>query len=81
MKLPRDLTGSDLIGGLCRSWDYRSVHQAGSHVILQTDTPSRHRIAVPVHKALRVGTLNNILRAVANHKRVDRVDILKTLGR
>jgi hypothetical protein len=24
---------------LCRDWDYRQVHQEGSHIILQTGTP------------------------------------------
>ncbi len=36
-----------------------------------------HRIAVPVHKSLRIGTLNAILRAVAKHKNVELVEILK----
>jgi predicted RNA binding protein YcfA (HicA-like mRNA interferase family) len=49
MKLPRDLSGLDLIEVLCRTWGYTKIHQEGSHVILQTDTPSRQRIAVPAH--------------------------------
>jgi predicted RNA binding protein YcfA (HicA-like mRNA interferase family) len=52
------------------------VHQVGSHVILETDDPVRHRISVPDHAVLRVGTLNGILRAVAAHKGVGRDDIL-----
>ena len=79
MKIPRDLSGSDLIKALCRSWGYKQVHQVGSHVILETEEPSHHRLAVPDHRALRVGTLNGILRAVAEHKRVIREDIIKTL--
>jgi predicted RNA binding protein YcfA (HicA-like mRNA interferase family) len=79
MKIPRDLSGCDLIKALCRNWGYKQVHQVGSHVILETEEPSHHRLAVPDHRALRVGTLNGILRAVAEHKRVIREDILKTL--
>ena len=79
MKIPRDLSGCDLIKVLCRSWGYKQVHQVGSHVILETEEPSHHRLAVPDHRALRVGTLNGILRTVAEHKRVIREDILKTL--
>jgi len=45
---------------------------------METEEPSHHRLAVPSHCALRVGTLNGILRAVAEHKRVIREDILKT---
>ena len=48
-------------------------------MILQTLTPTPHRIAVPEHKALRIGTLNCILRAVALHKGVDRESILKEI--
>ena len=79
MKIPRDLSGRELIKALCRNWGYKQVHQVGSHVILETEEPSHHRLAVPDHRALRVGTLNGILRAVAEHKRVIREDIIKTL--
>jgi len=79
MKIPRDLSGRELIKALCRSWGYKQVHQVGSHVILETEEPSRHRLAVPDHHNLRVGTLNGILRAVAEHKCIIREDILKTL--
>jgi len=47
MKIPRDLSGSDLIKVLCRSWGYKQVHQVGSHVILETKEPSQHRLASP----------------------------------
>ena len=79
MKLPRDLSGSALVAVLCRDWGYVKVHQVGSHIIIQTNRPSSHRIAVPGHKILRVGTLNGILSAVARHKGVTREDILETL--
>lgn len=79
MKIPRDLSGRDLIKTLCRDWSYRIVHQVGSHVILETEDPSRHRLAVPDHRVLRVGTLNGILRVVAEHKKITRESILNTL--
>ena len=77
MKLPRDLSGEHLIKHLCKHWEYQRVHQVGSHVILQTQQPSPHRIAVPAHAALRVGTLNSILAAVAAHKGVSKEEVLK----
>jgi len=79
MKIPRDLSGRDLIKTLCRNWDYRIVHQVGSHVILETEHPSHHRLAVPDHRVLRIGTLNGILRTVAEHKKITREDIINTL--
>ena len=79
MKIPRDLSGHDLITALCSHWGYAKVNQAGSHIILQTDDPSRHRIAIPAHQSLRVGTVNSILRAVARHKSVAKQEILDSI--
>ncbi len=79
MKLPRDLSGTRLADHLIRRWSYIKVHQVGSHIILQTSEPASHRIAIPAHDALRIGTLNNILRSVAAAKRVEREDILAGL--
>ena len=79
MKLPRDLSGHDLVKALGRKWGYQQVHQVGSHIILQTAEPTAHRIAIPAHHVLRVGTLNGILRSVAEHKGVTREEILDTL--
>lgn len=79
MKVPRDLSGAQLIKVLCRNWGYQLVHQEGSHVILQTETPGHQRLSVPNHNPIRVGTLNSIVRAVATHKDVDRQAVLDSL--
>jgi predicted RNA binding protein YcfA (HicA-like mRNA interferase family) len=55
------------------------VHQAGSHIILETSEPAHHRIAIPDHNPLRVGTLHSILRAVAGHKGVPRDAVIAEL--
>jgi predicted RNA binding protein YcfA (HicA-like mRNA interferase family) len=60
--------GQHLASVLCRGWQYRRVHQSGSYVIIETEEPSHQRVAVPNHHAIRVGTLNAILRAEATHK-------------
>jgi predicted RNA binding protein YcfA (HicA-like mRNA interferase family) len=79
MKLPRDLAGAHLVEILCRDFGYRKVHQVGSHVILEADAPRSHRLAVPNHKPLRLGTLNSILRAVSLAKGIDRSALLHKL--
>jgi len=79
VKLPRSVSGNQLVGLLCRDWNYAKIHQVGSHVILETHAPSHQRIAVPNDKTLRVGTLNAIIRTVATHKGVGREEILKSL--
>ncbi|MCL2105140.1 MAG: type II toxin-antitoxin system HicA family toxin [Kiritimatiellaeota bacterium] len=80
MKIPRDLSGNDLIKRLCQNWGYTVVHRVGSHIVLQTDTPSRQRIVVPSHPVLKVGTLHSILRSVALHKQTSRDAILTGNG-
>lgn len=79
MRLPRNLSGKELAAILCRHWDYRIVHQVGSHIILQTEIPSHQRIPIPSHAFLRIGTLNAILRVVAIHKEVRKEEILESL--
>jgi len=79
MKIPRDLSGSALALTLCKSWGYKEVHHTGSHIILETEEPSHHRISVPAHRYLRIGTLNAILRSVSRHKNTTRKRILGTL--
>jgi predicted RNA binding protein YcfA (HicA-like mRNA interferase family) len=79
VKLPRDLYGRDLAHVLCTRWAYAKVNQVGSHIILQTETPQHHRVSLPDHKPLRIGTLNAIPREVALAKGVAREDILASL--
>jgi predicted RNA binding protein YcfA (HicA-like mRNA interferase family) len=72
VKLPRDLRGRTWRA----CWDYVKVNQVGSHIILQTESPCHHRISIPDHKPLRIGTLSPILREVAAAKGVAREEIL-----
>jgi predicted RNA binding protein YcfA (HicA-like mRNA interferase family) len=58
-----------LVKAFCRDGGYRQVQQVGSHIILPTDIPQAHRISIPDHSPLRIGTFNAILRAVAQAKK------------
>ncbi len=79
MKLPRDLSGRELVKVLCREFAYVKVNQEGSHIILQTSKPQHHRIAIPDHTQLRLGTLNAILNSIARTKAISKDEILKRL--
>jgi predicted RNA binding protein YcfA (HicA-like mRNA interferase family) len=79
MKLQRSVSGQRLVDHRCRKWDYTRIRQAGSHVMLRTETPSRDGISVPLHSPLRPGMLAAIVRDVATHKGVTREDILRDL--
>ncbi len=66
MKLPRNLTGAQLIKSLERL-NYQPTRQAGSHVRLTCQLPKEHHLTVPLHDPLRIGTLAAILADVASH--------------
>ena len=78
MKLPRDLSGTELIEALGRV-GYRVTRQTGSHVRLSSDTDPQHHITVPAHDPLRVGTLAAILSDVGGNLQLDRLQLLKRL--
>jgi len=62
-----------------REFDYRVVHEKGSHIVLETNLPSHQRIVIPDHKSVRLGTLNAILSAVARHKHIGKDQIASLL--
>ena len=77
MRVPRDLDGAALIRGLGRL-GYEATRQSGSHVRLTRRTEDgEHHVTVPIHRPLRVGTLNAILSDVARALGATRDDILR----
>lgn len=66
MKLPRDLGGEEL-ARLLEKYGYQVTRQAGSHMRLTTVQDGEHHITIPRHRTLRIGTLNAILKDVAEH--------------
>lgn len=78
MKLPRDLSGPDLIRQLAKL-GYSVTRQAGSHVRLTTQERGEHHLTVPEHDPLRIGTLASILAAVAAHHGISRDELLTRL--
>jgi predicted RNA binding protein YcfA (HicA-like mRNA interferase family) len=79
MKTPRNVDGEDMAKHLVRRWSYLIVHQTGSHIVLRTQLPTGHTVAVPAHRPLKVGTLQSILRSVASHRSVEVAAILEGL--
>ena len=78
MRLPRDLDG-EALARLLRRYGYVMTCQTGSHMRLTTAVEGEHHITIPRHSPLRVGTLNAILKDVAQHFGIDRDDLLVSL--
>ncbi|MBX2998752.1 MAG: type II toxin-antitoxin system HicA family toxin [Caldilineaceae bacterium] len=79
MRIPRDVSGEDLIKRL-GELGYVATRQSGSHVRLTNHSLDfEHHVTVPLHSALRVGTLNSILNDIATHLAMDKSDLMRTL--
>ena len=78
MRLPRDLTGAQLIRALGQL-GYQSTRQTGSHVRLTCESPMQHHLTVPLHDPLRIGTLAAILSAVADAHGISRDELQQRL--
>ncbi len=78
MKLPRDLSGADLVRALGKV-GYRATRQTGSHVRLTCDTPVPHHVTIPAHDPLKIGTLAAILAEVSARSKLDRDELLRRL--
>lgn len=66
MRIPRDLSGADLVKRLGRL-GYEVTRQTGSHIRLTSRVEGEHHVTIPNHDPLRIGTLAAILDGVAAH--------------
>ena len=78
MRIPRDLGGEEL-AGLMKKYGYAVTRQAGSHLPLTTQQGGEHHVTIPRHKPLRIGTLNSILKDVAEHFAMSRDELAESL--
>lgn len=78
MRVPRDLSGADLVKRLGR-FGYSVTRQTGSHMRLTSTTRGEHHITIPNHDPLRLGTLAAILAGVAVHHGLTRDELIQRL--
>ena len=78
MRLPRDW-GGEKLAKLLRRYGYEVTRQTGSHMRLTTQQNGEHHVTIPRHSPLRIGTLNSILKDVAQHLDLERDELLAEL--
>lgn len=76
--MPRDLSGRDLVKALGKL-GYQVSRQTASHIRVTTQRGGEHHVTIPDHDPLKVGTLNSILRDVADHANLSRDELLDLL--
>jgi predicted RNA binding protein YcfA (HicA-like mRNA interferase family) len=79
-RLPRDVSGAEL-ASLLEIFGYVVTRQKGSHLRLTTQQGGEHHVTVPNHESLRTGTLNGVLKDVAEHAGVTRDAVVEKLFR
>lgn len=78
MRLPRDMDG-DTLARLLGRYGYEITRQRGSHLRLTTHLGGEHHLTVPRHRPLRVGTLSEVIKDVAEHAGQNRELVAETL--
>ncbi len=78
MKLPRDISGQDLIKYL-KVYGYEVTRQSGSHIRLTTIKNGEHHITIPNHSPLKIGTLSSILADIATHFNLSKDQLITEL--
>ncbi len=78
MRIPRDVGGEEL-ARLLKKHGYEVTRQVGSHMCLTTQQEGEHHITIPRHKPLRIGTLNSILKDIAEHLKFSRDELAESL--
>jgi predicted RNA binding protein YcfA (HicA-like mRNA interferase family) len=77
-RLPRDLSGTELIRALERQ-GYVVTRSVGSHVRLTHPGPPERHLTIPRHDELKVGTLKAILDDLGEAWKLDRIQVLQRL--
>jgi predicted RNA binding protein YcfA (HicA-like mRNA interferase family) len=75
MKLPRDVSGEQLVRRF-KKLGYTVVRQNSSHARLTHPGPPQHHITVPMHKPLKIGMLQGLLKQVSMQRSLSTEELL-----
>jgi predicted RNA binding protein YcfA (HicA-like mRNA interferase family) len=78
-KVPRDISGKQL-AQLLNKYGYNITRQTGSHIrLVTTGRGSEHKVTIPDHQPIKIGTLNNILADIADYLQISKQELLEKL--
>ena len=78
MTLPRDLSGAGLAKSLKKLGD-AVTRQKGSHIRMTTQQNGEHNVTIRDHDPVKIGTLAEFLKDVADHVGMQRDELLDHL--
>jgi len=78
-KIPRDISGQQL-AGILKKYGYEIKRQSGSHLRLVTNIKGvQHKITIPNHYPVKIGTLNNILNDISEYMKLEKAALIEEL--
>jgi len=78
-KIPRDLSGREL-ARLLEKYGYKIRRETGSHIrLVSTLKDEEHKITIPDHITIKIGTLNSILNDIADYLKMDKKELINKL--
>lgn len=78
-KIPRNVSGRKLVQHLF-GMGYIMTRQTGSHIRLECIIADKtHRLTIPDHNSLKVGTLSGILADIAEFHGIHKADVTERL--
>ncbi len=78
MRIPRDISGEELIKRL-KPFGYTITRQTGSHIRLTTEMNGVHRVTIPAHNPLRIGTISSVLTEISSHFNITKEQLVRKL--
>ena len=78
-KIPRGVSGKKL-AKLLKKYGYKINRKTGSHLRLVSNYKNTdHKITIPDHNPIKIGTLNNILNDVSEYLGISKEELIKNL--
>ena len=78
MKLPRAVSGADLVKALGRL-GYQVSRQTGSHIRLTLEGQHQFHITIPNHNPIRIGTLGAIISDISTQLETPKQELIQKL--
>ena len=78
MKTPKNIKGLGL-AKLLSHYEYVITRQIGSHIRLTTQVNGEHHITIPSHNPLKIGTIDSIIKDIAQHLEMSKQELSKSI--
>jgi len=78
-RIPRDISGREL-ARLLKKYGYEITRETGSHIRLTSKLKGfEHKLTIPDHRSIKIGTLNNILNDLADYLKITKGKLVKEI--